>query len=118
MKEATTFKAGDGATIHLYSDSHAYTVIAVSKGGKKITLQRDKCKLLNGASSGEKDALTFTPGGFCGHTSGVQRWDMQPDPNGGVTVATLRKDGRWRQRGCRTSGRVTAGRHEHYDYNY
>jgi len=119
--KALSFKVGDGVTIHGYSDSRSHTVIAVSKGGKKITLQRDKVKLLNGANSGEPDALKVYPGGFAAHVEGVQRWDCQSDPNGTITVATLRQDGRWRQRGSSLRDRcglVTEGRDEHYDYNF
>jgi hypothetical protein len=118
MKQAIKFNVGDGATVHGYSDSRSYTVIAVSKGGKKITLQRDRVKLLNGADSGEPDALKVYPGGFAAHTEGRQRWDTQPDSNGPVTAATLRKDGHWRQSGCTDSGRVSEGRSERYDYNF
>jgi len=108
---------GDGATIHHYSDSTPQTVIAVSANGKTITLQRDKATLLNGFNSGEPDALTFTPGGFFGHTEGVQRYSYERDLDGPTTKATLRKDGTWRV--SRSTERVTIGaRHKYYDYNF
>jgi hypothetical protein len=54
--ENPTPKVGDGATILRHSDSHACTIVAVSKSGRTITLKRDKATLLNGPKSGEADA--------------------------------------------------------------
>jgi len=112
------FKVGDGATELLYSDAHAYTVIAVSKNGRIITMQRDKATLLNGADSGEPDALKFTPGGFAAHCEGTPRYSYERDPEGGIIKASLRINNKWRRQNCTSSGRVIAGRHEHYDYNF
>ena len=112
-----TPQIGDGATLHGYSDRKAATVIKISKSGKTVWVQEDKAKLLNGAGSGEPDALEFEPGGFVGHTSGTQRWDCKPNPEGAVYRAFLRKNGNWR---ITSSGmRATfAGRHHHYDFNF
>lgn len=116
---------GMGATIHYYSDSQACTVVAISKSGKRITLRADKAKLLNGANSGEPDALEFSPGGFCGHTSGHQRWAYEPDPNGSEHDFSLRTlpNGatRWVRVGESLRGGTTAslkGRFHHYDFNF
>jgi hypothetical protein len=105
------FAPGDGATLCMYSDRHACTVIR--RTAKTLTLQRDKATLLNGFKSGEKDALQFAPGGFFGHTSGTQRYNYEPDPQGQIFVARLTKRG-WRC-GC---NRIGAGRSEHYDFNF
>ena len=115
------FEVGDGATVVLWSDRKAYTVVAVSKTGKTITLQQDKQHLVNGPTSGETDALTVTPGGFAAHVSGVQRWHCERDPEGPMTKATLRKNGEWVLKGTATSERgcrVFRGRAPHYDYNF
>jgi len=113
----TGVKVGDGATVYGWTDRRAYTVIAVSKSGRTITIQRDSAKLLNGPNSGEPDALHFEGGGFCGHTSGVQRYEIKPDPNGEIRKASLRKDGKWREANSTT--RVEVGeRFEFYDYNF
>lgn len=115
---------GMGATIHCYSDNKACTVIAVSKSGKRITLQRDKATLLNGADSGEKDALQFSPGGFVGHTSGQQRYAYESDPNGSTwefSLRTYRGKTRWVLAGdsAKSGQSCTLGkRHEHYDFNF
>jgi hypothetical protein len=121
-----TPKVGDGATFRVWSDCHACTVVAVSKSGLKVTLQRDTATLLNRHGSGEPDALQFEPGGFVGHTSGVQRYRYEPNPNGSLIVVSRRvlKNGQvvWKQVGCSTNvqGAVaTFGvRREHYDYNF
>lgn len=107
---------GEGATLIGYSDRQAYTVIAVH-GSTRVTLQRDKVTLLNPVGSGEPDALRFSPGGFVGHTSGVQRYSYEQDPDGVIEKATLRKDGSWRL--ARENARVLIGqRSEHYDFNF
>lgn len=126
------YEVGDGVTLCGYSDRHAYTVIAVTK--TQITLQRDKATLLNGFKSGEPDALTFTPGGFSGHTEGVQRYAYEADPEGEIIVARMKRKLRksWEQVGGEDghydhvyradfghkSSHIIAGRHEHYDYNF
>ena len=112
-----TFKVGDGATYLAYTDRRAYTIIEISKNGRRAKIQRDAVKLLNGPNSGAEDALNVQPGGFCGHTSGVQRWDIQPDPNGEILQVSLRKDGRWRVSNNGTE--IDMGRrYEYYDYNF
>jgi hypothetical protein len=44
------FEAGDGASVQLWTDAHAYTVIKVSPSGKTITLQRARPLLTPGGS--------------------------------------------------------------------
>lgn len=124
MTVANTPVVGEGANVYGYSDVMAYTVISVNKKGTVAIIQRDKAKLLNGVNSGEPDALHFSPGGFCGHTSGQQRYSYERDPNGETIRVTLRTKGRfagtWRTPG-QTSGamRVKFGeRREHYDFNF
>lgn len=98
-----TVTVGMGATIHLYSDSKAYTVIAVSPNGKKVTLQRDQ-------------AVRIDNNGMCG----PQDYKFTPDPNGEITQARLTNAGTWYEVGAPASkgGRpLTMGyRLEHYDF--
>ena len=115
---------GQGANVYGYSDVMAYTVISVSKSGNSAVIQRDKVKLLNGVTSGEPDALKFSPGGFVGHTSGSQRYSYERDPNG-ETIRISRRTakrmaGSWRTPGSGTgAAHVTFGeRSEHYDFNF
>lgn len=120
MTEAPKFKVGDGATVCYWTDRKACTVVKVSASGKRVWVQRDKAKLLNGVNSGEEDALEFTPGGFCGHMSGSQRYEYERDTEGEVMEFSLRKNGRWVMKGNTARGglRLTEGRYEHYDYNF
>lgn len=117
MTNATEIKIGDGVTVRGYSDATACTVISVS--GTRAVIQEDTAVLLNGSGSSEPDALKFSPGGFVGHTSGVQRWDVKPNPNGAMVKITRRKDGFWRIAGDSMKGKtLTEGRHHHYDFNF
>ncbi len=105
-------RIGDGATECGYSDRHAGTVIARTPA--TITLQLDKATLLNGYNSGEPDALSFTPGGFFGHTAGVQRYAYERDPDGTTLVFRRRKNGQYMNNGSR----LVPGRNHYYDFNF
>ena len=109
------WKVGDGATVLCFSDRHAYTITRI-ESKRLIHIQRDKAKLLNGINSGEPDALHSEPGGFCGHTSGVQRYEYTRSPGSVIKRATLRKDGKWRL--SNDVREIVAGRDEHYDFNF
>ena len=113
-------KVGDGVTLNFYTDRKVGTVTKVSSSGKTVLVQLDNMELLNGSGSGEPDALTFTPGGFVGHTSGTQRWECTPDPDGAVYKFTLRKNGRYVRSGdsTRTGVNLSEGRHPYYDFNF
>jgi len=68
---------GMGATIYMWSDRHAATVVAISKSGKRITLRADR----------------------------VTRWENSygaaflPDPDGVTYEANLTKNGTWKSAG-------------------
>ena len=112
---------GEGATLNYWSDRDAGTVVRVSPSGKTAYVRRDRATLLNGANSGEPDALKMSPGGFCAHVEGVQRYAYEPNPKGRLYKVTLRANGEWRQVGTKAGergGTVTFGvRSEVYDYN-
>ena len=109
---------GGGANVSGHSDVYAYTVVSVAANGRSAVIQEDTATLLNGFNSGEPDALTFTPGGFCGHTSGNQRYNYQPNPEAPLVTIRLRKDGVWRTPGAHGQ-RVRFGeRRKHHDYNF
>jgi hypothetical protein len=119
-------QVGDAATFTVATDSYACTVAAVERGGAILVLRRDKATLLNGWESGASDSLRFTPGGFCGHTSGVQRYSYDQDPEGRLIRVGRRvlHDGTviWKEVGHPTrSPGLSASlgfRAEHYDYNF
>lgn len=103
-------KVGDGMTIDLHSDSHAYTII--KRTAKTITLQRDEATL----------DPNFKPeiivGGFAGHCTNQneQRYSYKPNPNGSIVkLSWSEKMGGWK---TRYGGTARLGRHEFYDYNF
>lgn len=105
---------GDQVTICRYTDRHSYTVIKISASGKTLTLQRDNCRRL--------DAPVTIPEGWSGHTinNSSIRWECTPNPDGNTTTASIRKNGKWVEKGYKIGegGRVIRGSHEHYDYNF
>jgi hypothetical protein len=94
-----TPEIGMGATSFYYTDRHCWTIIAVSKNGKEITLQRDSIKVDGEASYGH------------------QNWLITPDTEGVTSTATLRKNGTWKQK----KGTTVFGigfRNYHYDWSF
>ena len=121
-----TPEVGNAATFTTYTDSHACTIIEVRRNGRELVLREDKWSLLNGADSGAPDALEFSPGGFCGHTSGEQRYRYEPNPNGRTYRVTrrVRRDGSitWKRVGHPTKSPGCVARlgvrERHYDFNF
>jgi hypothetical protein len=124
LTEENTPVVGGGANVYGYSDVMAHTVISVNKTGTVAIIQRDTATLLNGHGSDAADKLSFEPGGFCGHTSGRQRYSYERNPNGETLRITLRAKGQhagtWRTKGAGTgAARVRFGtRSEHCDFNF
>lgn len=114
------FEVNSPATVCGYSDRHAGFISSVNKSGTKVTFRYGTAKLLNGVDSGEKDALQFSPGGFVGHTSGTQRWEIKDTNEEASRTFTLRKNGKWIESGQTLTGgaRLVAGHSHHYDYNF
>ena len=108
-----TFQIGDGVTEVLHCDLRPYTVIGVGKA--TLTLQADKCQLLNGPESEEADAIKQFMGGFWAHTTGEQRYSIEPDPNGPIFKAYWsEKRGYYQLHGRK----IIAGRQRVYDFNF
>lgn len=74
-----TPKVGDGATILMYSDRHAATVIEVL-GSRRVVIVIQEDKATRTDERGESEA---------------QEYEYAPDPNGRKHRVTLRKAGRW-----------------------
>ena len=109
-----TAQVGDGATYNMYSDRQSFTIIDVLRNGRQIVIQRD-----NAVRSNKEDD-TFSPGGFAGHTESPkgQIYDITPDSDGTTLKANWSaKRNRFFVGGPKGTS-VTAGRHEHYDYNF
>lgn len=102
-------KIGDGITISLYSDAHAYTII--KRTATTITIQRDKATLKEGWKP------EIIPMGFAGRCMNnyKQDYNYERDENGATKILHWsEKYGNWITKG----GSVSLGRHEFYDYNF
>lgn len=114
-------QAGGRVTALHYSDRTVHEILEVRTGGEFLLVRACKGTLLNGARSGEPDALVQTPGGFAAHTSGVQRWDVQPDPDGMERVLSWRPGIKaWVEAGLptRDSTVYVPGSSWYHDFNF
>jgi hypothetical protein len=111
-EENREIEVGDGATICLYSDRHASTVIKRTKA--TITVQHDKAILEPNYKP------EWIPGGFSAHCTNQeeQSYTYERNPDGSIeTFRWSEKNGKF-QGGSDGSIKVILGRHEHYDYNF
>lgn len=100
---------GTGATLHGFSDCHAYEVI--SKTPCTLTVRTMSATL----SPEWKPA--FTPGGFGAHCTNQasQQWILASDTEGAVDTIRLCKSGHWQGK----HGRYSVGiAREFHDYNF
>lgn len=109
VEKRRELEVGDGCTYHLWSDSHACTVI--KRTPKTITIQRDK------AIIDPNFKPDWIPGGFAAHCTNQdeQSYTYERDPKGEIVTA------RWSEkRGgfVYLDKIITVGRHEFYDYNF
>lgn len=74
-------EVGMGATLRVGSDAYPYTIVEVT--GKTLTAQRDNAKLVSGSRMSED-----------------QEYEYEPNPNAKKNVFTLRKNGRWVEKGA------------------
>lgn len=103
---------GDGATVCLYSDMHAATVIKKTKA--TITVQHDT------AIKDPNFKPEWVPGGFSVHCTNQdeQKYTYEVNLKGQIEkFHWSEKHGRW-QGGGDGSIILTLGRHEFYDYNF
>lgn len=121
MSKISNPQVGDKVTHILWTDAKAGWVKSVSKNGNTVEVEFAKQELVNGPTSGEPDALHFSPGGFCGHVSGVQRWKIERSEKPSVQKFTRRSNGRWLRTGQSmnsTGGDLIGGHSPHYDFNF
>ena len=105
MNEAPTIipEIGMGATRLGWSDRNAFTVIDVLSP-KEIRVQRDLAKRID--NNGMSDCQT---------------WEYESNPEGSIYHLTLRKNGRWLQKGCgkkSSNGWVIGLREEYFDFSF
>lgn len=119
----SALSVGDGLTVSLWTDAHAYTII--KKTATTMTLRRDKATL---DPSFKPEII---PGGFSGHCANQQdqTYSYESDPQGEVIKVSLRvwsdTEGNerrlWKKAGVgirEQGGNVSVGRREFHDYNF
>jgi hypothetical protein len=93
-------EVGMGATLIMWTDRHAYTIIEVSKNGKTFRMQRD-------------NAIRTDENGM----SDSQSYRYERDTDGGILTVRLGKNGVWKVLKSKTT--VGIGfRREYYDYSF
>ncbi|SKT55468.1 Uncharacterised protein [Mycobacteroides abscessus subsp. massiliense] len=95
---------GTGATIVMWSDRHAATVVEVSESGKTVRVQQDRATRTDNYGMSDAQSYTYTP-----------------NPQAAVQTFTLRKTGRWVRRGETEKGGTVlliGQRDEYYDYSF
>jgi hypothetical protein len=94
---------GMGATILMWTDRHAATVVEVINA-KTIVIQQDRATRAD--DNGMSDA---------------QSWTFEPNPDAPRTTYTKRSNGAWVRKGEPAKGgsRIAVGvRSEHYDFSF
>lgn len=102
-KKSTTSNiptVGMGATIHVGSDSYPATVIQVTRNGKRVVVQEDTATRIDSNGMSESQQYTY-----------------EPNPQGTIHIATLRKDGRYRETGGKTPISI-GSRRKYYDFSF
>ena len=96
-------KVGMGATIRGWSDCYPATVVKVSKNGRVITVQEDTATRVDGNGISECQEYTYTP-----------------NPKGSTRTYSLRKDGRWLEKGdyVRCCYLALGYRRKFHDYSF
>lgn len=82
-----TPEVGMGATVCMYSDRHACTIVEVNGRGTRVVVQEDT------ATRTDRNGL-----------SDAQSYEYTPNPDAARDVFTLRKNGRWVRQGESTTG--------------
>lgn len=120
----SALQPGDGITVSVWTDAHAYTVVRASK--TRIVAREDNATL-------DRDFFRpeIIPGGFAGHCTNQHKqiYSYSPNPQGRLVTVSLRRwkdeDGNerraWKAAGFDThaqGGNVAPGRHKFRDYNF
>jgi hypothetical protein len=95
------FELGEGASICMYSDRHACTVVGVGK--RHVDVQRDEAKVVKG-----------------GVHNGSAEYEYSRIPDAAVVRFSLRKNGRWIREGepMHRGTSLSHGRSEYYDPHF
>lgn len=100
----TVPEVGMGATILMYSDRYAATIVRVHENGKTVYVQRDH-------------AVRTDSNGI----SESQEYQYSPNANATIETYTLRSNGRWIRKGesmKHGTGLSIGSRDEYYDFSF
>lgn len=90
---------GQGATLIMLSDRHAYTIVAITASGKTVKAQRDHTKRIDSNGMSE-----------------MQEYEYSPNVNAEVESFRLHKDGSYRNKyGTKLS---IGERYSYHDYSF
>lgn len=95
---------GMGATMCMFSDRHAGTIVSISKSGKSLMWRQDKAIVVSG-----------------NQMDGSASYRYEEDPEAQEQEFKLRKNGRWVQAGesmRRGTGLALGCRDEYYDPSF
>lgn len=95
-----TPEVGMGATMLFWTDRKPATIVAVSKSGKRVTIQEDTATRVDTNGMSESQDYTF-----------------EPDPEGATYDYSLRKDGSWKMVNGDSQIRI-GSREKYYDYSF
>lgn len=95
-------QVGMGATVLLWTDRHAATIVSVEKNGKRIGIVEDEATRIDKNGMSESQEYSYAPG------------------KGGVQYFTLRKNGAYVREGDSIKGtRIAIGARRHYhDFSF
>lgn len=84
---APRYEVGDGISEYLYTDVNPFTVVEVSKNGKRIKVRSCKAEFADGWLP------EFEPEGFSAHCTNQseQKWNIQEDEEGSIRELSLRR---------------------------
>ena len=97
-------EVGMGVTYGCWTDRYAGTIIKVSASGREITVQDDHARRTDNNGMSE-----------------CQSYEYTPNPEGAIMVFTLRKNGRWTEKGSPMGKGYRAGighRNAYHDYSF
>lgn len=94
-------KVGDPATLLMYTDTHAGTVVHVSKSGKTIRVQQDKATRIDNNGMSES-----------------QTYDYSRDPEGSVTAYRFSAKRGWINSRAAASRCLVGTRREYHDFSF
>lgn len=97
-------EVGMGATIVMWSDRHAATIVAINERGTTVRIQQDRATRTDDHGISDSQSYAYAP-----------------NPEATVQTFTLRKTGRWIRKGESEKGGTVlliGRRDEHYDYSF